>query len=55
MKEIENSQFDDNLFRENQVVFINVDRAKLACKNIRMNERIFRGVNTDDVFGYSKI
>lgn len=37
--------------KDNEVVFINVNREKLACKNIRLNERVFRCDQTEDPFG----
>ena len=34
--------------KDNQVVFVNVNREKLACKNIRLNERVFRCDQTEE-------
>ena len=34
--------FDPTFIKENQVILLNLDREKLANKNFRINERIFR-------------
>ena len=51
MDTIEACNYDDNLLKENQVVLINVNREKLACKNIRMNERIFKCDKNEEALG----
>ena len=51
---IPESNFDDNLMQDNQFVAINVKKSKLLNKGFRMNERIFRDVESDDVFGVNK-
>ena len=51
---IPESNFDDNLMQDNQIVAINVKKSKLLNTGFRMNERIFRDVESNDVFGVNK-
>ena len=51
---ISQSNFDDNVMQENQFICLNVKKSKIENKGFRMNERIFREIDKDDVFGVNK-
>ena len=51
---IRDSNFDDNIFQDNQFICVNVKKSALENKGFRMNERIFREIETDDAFGVKK-